>query len=130
MRKEDLILVGKFPERYNYILKTDIPTYNIYYTHGLEAHLRKHRHFSCIKYLKELEQIIKNPDYIGVNPYEHGDSFELVKIYDRNVLVGIKLSVEGEYLYVSTIHELQPSKLKRRIYSGRLRQVKGVDKIS
>lgn len=40
---------------------------------------------------------------------------------DKNILVGIKLNADENYLYVSTMYDIQESKLVRRLHSGRLR---------
>ena len=40
-----------------------------------------------------------------------------------NVLLGVKLEKEGQYLYISTMYEVQESKLNRRLYSGRLKEM-------
>ena len=37
-------------------------------------------------------------------------------------MIGIKLDSDGEYLYVSTMHDVQESKIVRRLYSGRLKE--------
>ena len=80
----------------------------------------KRNHLDCLKYINKLQEIIKNPDYIGVNPNESGDSVELVKKYSDNVLIGIKVDLSSNILYVSTMYNLQEQKLQRRIHSGRL----------
>ena len=51
-----------------------------------------------------------------------GDSIELVKRYEDNVLLGIKLNIDGTYLYVSTMYDVQESKVSRRLHSGRLKK--------
>ena len=43
----------------------------------------------------------------GVNPNEkENSSFELIKCYKDNILIGIKLDKDGDYLYVATMHEV------------------------
>lgn len=37
-------------------------------------------------------------------------------------MVGIILDTEGEYLYVSTMHDVQESKILRRLHSGRIKE--------
>lgn len=36
-------------------------------------------------------------------------------------MVGIKLDREDEYLYVSTMHDVQEAKILRRLHSGRIK---------
>ena len=81
----------------------------------------KRKHYKCLKYISCLDEIIASPDYIGVNPNEEGCSIELVKKYEDNVMIGIKLDSEKNYLYVSTMHDVQASKIARRLHSGRLK---------
>lgn len=45
------------------------------------------------------------------------------KHYDDNILIGIKLDSANNYLYVSTMHSVQESKIKRRLHSGRLKEI-------
>lgn len=80
-----------------------------------------------MKYIDYIQEIIKNPDYVGINPNESTISFELIKKYSDNIMIGIKIDTDGRYLYVSTMHDIQESKVKRRLFSGRLKQI-GVDK--
>ena len=75
-----------------------------------------------------IPDIIDNPDYIGINPNENGTgSIELIKRYKDNVLVGIKLDTNNSYLYVSTMHDIQESKVQRQLHSGRIKEI-NVDK--
>ena len=41
--------------------------------------------------------------------------------YEDNVMVGIILDTEDEYLYVSTMHDVQEAKILRRLHSGRIK---------
>lgn len=74
--------------------------------------------FEIIDYIPD---IILKPDYIGVNLNEQGLSVEFIKKYADNVLIGIKLDAEEEYLYVSTMHDVQETKISRRLHSGRIK---------
>ncbi|WP_406543676.1 hypothetical protein [Clostridium ljungdahlii] len=94
----------------------------IYRSKGLPAHLIKEKHFNCLKHIDDISNIIKNPDYVGINPNEKGDTVELIKVLDKNILVGIKLDVDENYLYVSTMYDIQESKLRRRLHSGRVKK--------
>lgn len=116
----ELIKVGKYNPKFNELLGTKVDELEIYRSKGLPAHMIKRKHFNCLKYIDYIPDIITNPDYIGINPNEEGTSVEIIKRYKDNVLVGIKLDLDGEYLYVSTIHDIQESKIERRLHSGRL----------
>lgn len=119
---EDLIKVGKYNCKFNEILGIDIETLDIYRSKGLPAHMVRRKHFKCLRYIDYIPDIILEPDYIGINPNEQGTSIELIKRYADNVMIGIKLASDGEYLYVSTMHDVQESKILRRLYSGRIKE--------
>ena len=121
--KDELIKVGNFADKFNVILGTDIEQLDIFRSKGLPAHMLKRKHYKCLKYIDYIPDIIANPDYIGINPNESGDSIELVKQYDDHVLLGIKLDMDGRYLYVSTMYDVQESKVSRRLHSGRLKKI-------
>lgn len=125
--KEELLWVGKYNSRFNDILGVDIKELEIYRSKGLPAHIVKRKHFKCLKYIDFIPEIIENPDYIGINPNEKDSSIEIIKRYKDNVMIGIKLDTDGEYLYVSTMHDIQESKIERRLHSGRIKEY-SVDK--
>ena len=121
---ENLLKVGKYDNKFNEILGIEIAEVEIYRSKGLPAHMLKSKHQNCLKYIDYIPDIIENPDYVGVNPNEkENSSFELIKRYKDNILIGIKLDKDGDYLYVATMHEVQESKIIRRLDSGRIKEV-------
>ena len=90
---------------------------------GLRSHMMKRRHNDVIQHIEDLELILSNPDFVGINPREKGASFEYVKRFDDNVLVAIKLHKSGDFFYVPTMYRIQDYKLQSRINSGRLRKI-------
>lgn len=123
MDEDKLIEVGELSKELNDIINSNLPLQKIYRSKGLPAHLIKQKHFYCLKHIDDIPDIISNPDYIGVNPNESGDTIELIKRFNKNILVGIKLHIDENYLYVSTMHDVQESKITRRLHSGRIRKV-------
>lgn len=119
---KDLLKVGKYNSKFNELLGIDIKDLEIYRSKGLPSHMVKRKHFKCLKYIDYIPDIILEPDYIGINPNEKEISLELIKKYGDNVMVGVKLDMDGEYLYVSTMHDIQESKIERRLHSGRLKE--------
>jgi len=115
-----LIHVGEYNKEFNNLLNIDITQTQIFRSVGLQTHLIKRNHQDCLQYLDQISEIINNPDYIGINPNEKDSSIELIKQYDDNVLIGIKVDNSADILYVSTMYTVQQSKLERRIHSGRL----------
>lgn len=128
MKENELLRVGKYNPAFNKILGTNIKNLEIYRSKGLPSHMVKRKHFNCLKYIDYIPEIILKPDYIGINPNEQGISIELIKRYSDNVLIGIKLDANEEYLYISTMHDIQESKISRRLYSGRIKAV-SIDKM-
>lgn len=77
----------------------------------------------CRYHMVTIFQKENHPDYIGVNPNETGTSFELVKVFDKNIQIGIKLDVQGDYLYVATLHSITTAKLEHGLKNGRLKKI-------
>ncbi|MEX5397234.1 PBECR2 nuclease fold domain-containing protein [Streptococcus sp. ZJ93] len=90
---------------------------------GLKAHIIKRGHQSVLPYFNRLEEILSHPDYIGVNPREKGKSAEFIKVFDKNVLVAIKLHKNGDFFYIPTMYEIQEYKLQSRYQNGRLKKI-------
>jgi hypothetical protein len=114
-----LFVAAKYNQKINAILNIDFKYDKIYQSTGLKTHLIKKGHIACLQYLDKIAEIVENPDYVGVNPNEKGKSIELVKRYEENILVGIKLDQANDYLYVATLHEVSQAKVERRLHSGR-----------
>ena len=121
MSKENLFKVGVYIQAFNDILNINLPCGDILQSAGLIVHVKK-RHPDYVDYLENVSEIIMYPDYIGVNPHE-GNSIELVKCFDENIQIGIKLDIKNNYLYVSTLFDVKESKIKAREASGRLKRV-------
>lgn len=67
----------------------------------------KSKHAKCLKYIDYILDIIDKPDYIGVNPNKNSkESVERTKRYKDNIMIGIKLDKDKNYLYVSTMHDI------------------------
>lgn len=127
MNENDLIEAGMFKDDFNKILDISLPIGMIYQSKGLSAHMIKRKHFKCLKYLDKINEILDDPDFVGINPNED-NSIELIKRFNDNVLIGIKLDTDKNYLYISTMHDVQESKIQRRLHSGRLKLFnKGID---
>lgn len=113
--------VHPFNVQFNKYLPFSINHEYIYQSYGLVKHIEK-RHPECLPYLPLIPSIISSPDYIGINPNEAGQSFELVKIFDENIQIGIKLDIKKSYLYVATLHTITDGKLQHGIDNGRLKK--------
>lgn len=120
MEKEDLTVVGTYTERFNRITSAELPCGEIFMSDGFAVHIRK-RHPGYEKYIERIPEIISDPDYIGRNPTEP-DSVELVKVFDENIQLAIKLDTKNGYLYVASLYDVKQSKIDRRLAGGRLKQ--------
>ena len=103
-------------------LNITLSSNEVFQSKGLFSHVKK-RHPSCTKYVHLIPLIVANPDYIGVNPNEQSTSFEMIKTFDKNIQIGIKVDKKDNYLYIATLHEITPQKIKHRLASGRLKIV-------
>ncbi len=121
MDLEKLTVVGRMTDKLNKIAGTSLPTTEIYCSEGLYEHMLKRKHLSCIKYIEHIPAIIREPDYVGSNPKEP-ESIELVKKFNNNVLLAIKLDKKMNYLYVASLYEIAQSKIDRRLFSNRLKR--------
>lgn len=119
---DKLFIAGEYNKNIDKYLAAPLSYEKVYQSRGLEKHLKKRQHINCLPYLYRVEEIISSPDYVGVNPNEDGTSFELIKCYGLNVLIGIKLDVKNDYLYVATMIDITEAKLNARISSGRLKK--------
>lgn len=95
-----------------------LPHGKVYQSNGLIVHIQK-RHPNIVNQMHLIPDILANPDYVGKDPSKP-NSMELVKVYNDNLLISITLDPDEEYLYVSTIYDINQSKLVRRVNSGRL----------
>ncbi len=86
---------------------------------GLRGHIAK-RHPECLRYFSRIADIISHPDYVGRTS---DNAFELVKVFDNDLQIGIKVDASEGYCYVATLHIIAHSKVLRRLYSGRLNEV-------
>ena len=118
--KNVLTSVGICRKEWKTILHANFDDLNIYKSDGLIYHVRK-RHPEIEPYFDRIPEIIEAPDYIGRNP-KINNSMELVKIFDRNILVAIRIDIANEHIYVASIYEISDGKLDRRAKSGRLKQ--------
>ena len=125
--KDKLYKVGEYRGEYNEILSINLPCASIYVSKGLTKHIQ-YRHSNCLIYIDKIPEIIESPDYIGKNPHEP-NSVELVKIYEDNIQIGIKMDLDKNYLYVATLYDIKQSKIERRLNSGRLKNINKINDI-
>ncbi|MGL5352923.1 MAG: PBECR2 nuclease fold domain-containing protein, partial [Clostridium sp.] len=73
-----------------------------------------------------IKTIINDPDYIGIYESLEGKiSVEIIKKINVNILVGVEIDEEKEYIYVSTMYPITDAKIESKLYSGKLIEWKG-----
>ena len=95
----------------------------IYSREGLYKHILKRNHNDVIKYFDNLEDIVSNPDYVGMSNRNNSPSFEYLKCYEDNVLVAVRLNKKKGFFYIASMYIITDSKLESRIRSGRLKDL-------
>lgn len=120
MGKDDrLIKIAFFNTKLNVLLEKEYETFPIYKSKGLMAHLINRKHYAAVKYIDNLPDIIRQPDFIGI----HNDSIELVKCYKDNIFICVKLDSSRTKYYVVTMFDIKQSKIESYVRSGRLIKV-------
>ena len=94
-----------------------------YSKNNLEKHLLKRNHIDALKYFDKIEDIIEEPDYVGINPNEKSECLEYVKVFDENILVALKIHSSEEFYYIPSMYMITDYKLQSRLFSGRLKKV-------
>jgi len=102
----------------------------IYASPGVLKHI-KNRHGKQLSrkvitnILEVIKKIISEPDYVGIYKISEGKiSIEFIKNMDMNILVGIEVDTEENYIYVSTMYPITEGKIKNKLYSGKLIEIK------
>lgn len=94
-----------------------------YSKNNLEKHLLKRNHIDALKYFDKIEDILDEPDYVGINPNEKSECLEYVKVFDKNILVALKIHSSEEFYYIPSMYTITDYKLQSRLFSGRLKKV-------
>lgn len=94
-----------------------------YSKNNLEKHLLKRNHIDALKYFDKIEDILEEPDYVGINPNEKPKCLEYVKVFDENILVALKIHSSEEFYYIPSMYMITDYKLQSRLFSGRLKKV-------
>jgi len=103
------------------LLNLKLPAADILMYPGAINHIKKGHMDIFEQYFQSIPDIISNPDYVGTNPTVP-NSVELVKVFEDNMLIAVKLDPTG-YLYFSSIYDITPGKLQNRLDSGRLKKI-------
>ena len=102
----------------------------IYASPGVLKHIMK-RHGKQLdrktkaSILDWMKKILDDPDYIGI--YKSGEgqtAVEFIKRVYTNLLLGVEVDEEKEYIYVTTMYPITDKKIENRVYSGKLINIK------
>lgn len=112
---EDYINIGKIDINvYSKLCNKKIVTDEVIITYKQIEHINEERIGIYDKYKNELKNIITNPDYIIKDP-KHKETGLIIKRYDKNAVVVLKLNTETEERKNSiiTIWEIKDKRLDR-----------------
>ncbi len=98
---------------------SSLPSQEIIITEEVEKHIKTKHLTEYEKYYNSLEQIIKTPDYVGINE-KHSNSIEFIKKLDDNVIVAIKLSIQNE-IYVASMYHINDLKISKRLNNNTIK---------
>ena len=77
-----------------------------------------------------MKKILDDPDYIGIYKNDEGQTaIEFIKKAYTNLLLGVEVDEEKQYIYVTTMYPITDRKIENRIYSGKLINIKKINKI-
>lgn len=115
------ILLGIYNIRYNELLGIKLPEVEIWQYPGFEKHVAK-KHSRCLCYINKVKEIIETPDYISVNN-NIPNSIEFIKMYTEILLLSVNLDLKNNYLFVSSLYEIEAAKLERKKHSGNCKRI-------
>ena len=94
--------------------------------HIIKRHGRQLNKKTRDSILEWMKKILEEPDYIGIYKNEGGQTaVEFIKRVYTNLLLGVEVDEEQEYIYVTTMYPITDKKIENRIYSGKLIDIKG-----
>jgi hypothetical protein len=117
-------IVEKVPELKEILKKADIVLWRdrIEYTEKHKGNFfRAEDYYECIENIPE---IIKSPDYIGINPTD--SSLQFIKWYKRNILLAVRFNTQGKLSY-RTLYPITDSQLQDYIRKNKAWEFNIVD---
>ncbi|MEG0238076.1 MAG: hypothetical protein RR628_00540 [Clostridium sp.] len=100
---------------------------DVYASPGVLKHIIRKHGKQLTRNIKDnltimIERIIGNPDYIGINKKKtDSGAIELVKRIDSYIMVILEVDIQKKYIYVASMYPVTKSKMKNKLYSGRLK---------
>lgn len=113
--EEEYIDIGKIDiNKYSQLCEDKIVTDQVIITYKQIEHINEQRFGVYDKYKENLKEIIGNPDYI-IEDTKHKDTGLVIKEYDKDVVVVLKLNTSGndKKNSIITIWEIKQKRLER-----------------
>lgn len=63
-KNEERLKVGRYNSAFNEILGVSLEELDIYQSQGLKTHMIKRKHFTCLRYINDIPEIIMNPEIL------------------------------------------------------------------
>ena len=120
--EEEYIEIGKIDiKKYNLICKEKIITDEVIITYKQIEHINEKRMGLYDKYKEKLKDIIETPDYI-IEDTKHKDTGLVIKQYDKNIVLVIKLNTYNKHKKNSiiTIWEIKEKRLSRYLLTHKI----------
>lgn len=117
--------IGTLPKSVGTVLGVKLLTRRVAVVQSTVNHIRKAHPEDFAKYWPRVREIAENPDYAGLHG-PTGKKFEIIKLLDRAVVIGLKIGTEREPLWISTLYHLEERKLRSRIRRKKIRDVNGL----
>ncbi len=116
--------IGNFTSEIINLLNLDIPVGTpIYIGESNIEHIKSRHPYEYDKYFCDIEDIIREPDYIGQNPHDSSILFvRLYKVHGEYIRVAVKISPYGN-CYAKTLHLLSTCNAERYIEKGTLKKL-------
>ena len=117
--------VGYLRERVAYELGIEF-TGVIYASPGVLKHIIKRHGRQFDKrtrtgILEWMKKILDDPDYIGIYKNDEWQTaIEFIKKAYTNLLLGVEVDEEKQYIYVTTMYPITDRKIENRINSGKV----------
>ena len=93
--------------------------------HIIKRHGRQFDKRTRTGILEWMKKILDDPDYIGIYKNDEGQTaIEFIKKAYTNLLLGVEVDEEKQYIYVTTMYPITDRKIENRIYSGKLINIK------
>ena len=86
-------------------------------------HIKNRHPYEYDKYFNQLQEILAEPDYVGMNP--NNNSIQFVKLYkvdSEYIRIAVKLT-PGKVCFVKSLHMLSTYNAKRYIEKGTLKEL-------